>query len=93
MFLFDWDETTHLEYEDGTETPVKELKPFKDFNLKWENWCEKWQSNRQHNTPANKKAFHEWAIDNTKTNTDDKLCDFISNKRPYLHGSIFRVAI
>ena len=76
LFMFDWDETTHIQYADGTEIDTKDLTPFKDFNDKWVRWCKYWRMNRHHNTPVNDSAFHDWAIDNTKNNKDDRPCTF-----------------
>ena len=92
LFLFDWDDTTHLDFGDGKEVAVEDLKPFHDFNTKWIKWCERWRKDK-HLTPVNDNAFHEWAIDNTKNNDDDGICDFIDIKRSRLHGDFFRLSI
>ena len=93
IFGFDWDNITHLEYNDGTEVSIEDLKPFKDFNTKWIKWCLDWERDKKHNTQVDKNAFHDWAINNEKLNKDDKPIDFIDIKQSYLHGPIFRVAI
>lgn len=88
LFGFDWDDITHLQYDDGTEVPISELKMFQDFNQKWIAFCNKWKRDKHHNTPVNENAFHEWAIDNTKTNKNDKRCDFIGSKWTILCGGL-----
>ena len=88
LFWQDWDEVTHITFDEGEEIPVEELNMFQDFNNRWIKWCEQWRANRTHNTPVNENAFYDWAIDNTKTNDYDKPIDFNYSQLPFVHGII-----
>ena len=75
IFGFDWDNITHLKYDDGTEVPITELKPFKDYNAKWIRCCLIWERDKTHNTQVDENAFHDWCMNDTLVGENDKIFD------------------
>jgi len=51
---------------------INHLNPFVDFNLFWVNWCDTYNKNKKHLINANELAFHDFAINNTKSNDYDR---------------------
>ena len=93
LFAYDWDEVTHLAFPDGSEVAIDELNMFQDFNNKWIAFCNRWKADRKHRTPINENAFHEFAINNTKTNENDKSFHTDNFKFPNVCRSFPSLAI
>lgn len=75
VFMTDWDKAN---------LTLTQLNPFNDFNLAWVNWCKNYKGI----VKPNKKAFHEYACDNLKTNKDDRPIFIVGDKLTNLRWTL-----
>ena len=75
-----FDDKTAVFDIDGAKVKADDLDVFTDYNLQWVKYCAWYNAQKKHIVECNENAFHEWAIDNTKTNSNDIPFNFGSNK-------------